>query len=268
MEQPVTHDPLRGEPRRKGEAGSVPCVSLLGVKVHSLDMDRALDIVRGYARGGEPHIVVTADASMIVAARDDEDLRSIVNSADLVTPDGSGILLGSKWLGRPLLDRVSGVDLSRQLCRMAAEDGFSVFLLGAAPGVAEEAARNLEGEFAGLKIAGTHHGYFSEAESAEIAAMVKQSGAGALLVALGIPRQEKWIRDHLGELGVGVAIGVGGTLDVFSGRVKRAPAWMQRHGLEWLYRLARNPRKIAKVATLPRFMALVLREKFFRGKVG
>ncbi|MGC8862683.1 MAG: WecB/TagA/CpsF family glycosyltransferase [Armatimonadota bacterium] len=242
-------------------AGHLPRVDILGLKVHCIDMARALDAIRDFVASGRPHMVVTADSSMVVLARHDEDFRALVNSADLVTPDSSGILLAAKLLGRPIKERVSGCDLSRQICRAAAEDGFSVYLLGAGPGVAEEAARKLREEFTGLEIAGTHHGYFDRSQESEIAARVRSSGARVLLVGMGIPRQERFIRDHLEELGVGVAMGVGGTLDVLSGRVKRAPVWMQRHGLEWLHRLAVNPRKFPKVATLPRFLGMVLLEK-------
>jgi len=239
----------------------LPSIDLLGVKVHRIDVPEALDTIRGFIRSGKPHMVVTADSSMIVLAQRDSDFRALVNAADLVTPDSSGVLLGAKLLGTPLKERVSGVDLGREICRMAAQDGFSVYLLGGAPGVAEAAAERLTEAFPGLQIAGTQHGYFDPSEDSGVAAKVMASGAKALLVGMGIPRQEKFIRDHLNELGVCVAMGVGGTLDVLSGKVKRAPAWMQRHGLEWLYRLVRNPRKISKVATLPRFLALVLREK-------
>ena len=242
----------------------MPNIDILGVKVHRIAMPEALDAIRGFIASGKPHIVVTADSSMIVLAQRDGDFRALVNAADLVTPDSSGILLAAKLLGRPIKERVSGVDLSREICRMAAEDGFSVYLLGGAPGVAEAAAERLTEAFPGLQIAGTQHGYLEPSEESEIASKIRASGAKALLVGMGIPRQEKFIRDHLNELGVCVAMGVGGTFDVLSGKVKRAPAWMQRHGLEWLHRLVRNPRKISKVATLPRFLSLVLSERLRR----
>ena len=257
----MTQDTTRGTEHRATGAGALPRVFILGVGVHRIDMPEAVEISRRFIESGKPHIVVTADASGIALAQHDQDFRDLVNRADLVTPDGAGILLGAKWLGTPLKARVSGVDMTRELCRMAAEDGFSVYLLGSAPGIAEAAAENLKSAFPVLAIAGTQHGYFGDSEDAEVARKVKASGAKVLLVAMGIPRQEKWIRDHVENTGTRIAMGVGGTFDVFSGRVKRAPAWMQRHGLEWLYRLAQNPRKISKVATLPRFMALVLRER-------
>jgi N-acetylglucosaminyldiphosphoundecaprenol N-acetyl-beta-D-mannosaminyltransferase len=242
-------------------SSEIDSITLLGVRIHRVDMPTTMDLIHGFIARGKPHILVTADASGISLAQRDEDFRQLVNNADLVTPDGSGLLWAGSKLGTPLIERVSGVDIARNLCEMAAREGFSVYFLGAAPGVAEQAAGNLKSQYPGLTVAGTRDGFFTDEESSAIAAEIKASGAKALLVAMGIPRQEKWIRDHLNDLGVCVAIGVGGTFDVFSGNVKRAPKWMQNHGLEWAYRLAMNPRKISKVAELPKFAKLVLREQ-------
>jgi N-acetylglucosaminyldiphosphoundecaprenol N-acetyl-beta-D-mannosaminyltransferase len=239
-----------------------PFVTLLGVKIHRVDMASTLDLIREFVASGKPHIIVTADAAGVVRAQTDAEFRELVNNADLVTPDGAGVLWGARKLGTPLIERVSGVEIAREMCRIAAEDGFSIYFLGAAPGVAELAAANLAKQYPGLQIAGTHDGYFDPSHDAEIAAMVKASGAKALLVAMGIPRQEEFIRDNMEQLGVCVAMGVGGSFDVFSGKVKRAPDWWQRHGLEWLYRLAMDPRnKIAKVWSLRKFVSLVLRAR-------
>jgi len=257
----MTQEPPSSSDKGVDMPSDIRCISIAGVKVHMVDMAATMDLVGRWIGGGGPHHVVTADASAIVIAREDTELRDIMNQADLVTPDGAGILLGSKWLGTPLQHRVSGVDIARNVCRMAAEARFSVFLFGAAPGIAEQAASNLAREFPGFTVAGTRDGFYAPEDEAGIVSQIRESGARALLVALGIPKQEKFIRRHLHELGVGVAIGVGGSLDVFSGSVKRAPEWMQRHGLEWAYRLAQNPRKISKVATLPRFVLMVLRER-------
>lgn len=261
----MTQDPPRASEYSDNEADRLPSISLLGVRVHRVDMDTTLRLIKQWVQGSEPHMIVTADASSIVIAHDDPEYREIVNTADLVTPDGAGILLGSKWLGTPLASRVSGVDVAKHICAMAAEGGWSVYFLGAAPGVAEAAAENLKKDYPNLKIAGIHDGYFSTSQDAEIAALVKASGAKAILVAMGIPRQEKLIHQYMNDMGVCVAIGVGGSFDVFSGNVNRAPVWMQRHGLEWLYRLAQNPKKISKVAALPKFMAMVWKEKLIGG---
>lgn len=245
---------------------NLPCIRILGIKVHRITMADALDTIKRYITSGKPHMIVTADASMIARAQDDTDLRDIINDADLVTPDGSGIIKGAKILGTPLIERVSGVDLARELCRMSAEDGFSVFFLGAEPGIAESAAENLAKSYPGMKVAGIHDGYFKPDNDPEIAGLVKKSGAQALLVAMGIPRQEKFIKQYMSDMGINVAIGVGGSFDVFSGKVKRAPVWFQNHGLEWAYRLAKDPSKISKVSVLPKFLMLVYKERLFGGK--
>ncbi len=236
-----------------------PFIKILGVKVHRIDMATTLDLIRKFVASANPHIIVTADASGIGRAQNDSEFRDLIDKADLVTPDSAGVLWGAAKLGTPLIERVSGVDIAREMCRIAAEDGFSIYFLGAAPGVAELAAENLAAQHPGLKIAGTHDGFFDSSRDAEIAKIVSDSGAKALLVAMGIPRQEKFIRDNMDELGVCVAMGVGGSFDVFSGKVKRAPEWFQRHSLEWLYRLAMDPKnKLSKVWSLRKFVALIL----------
>lgn len=239
-----------------------PFVTLLGVNVHRVDMAATLGLIRGFVASGKPHVIITADSSGIVRAQNDAEFRNLINNADLVTPDSAGVLWAARKLGTPLIERVSGVEIAREMCRIAAEDGFSIYFLGAAPGVAELAAENLKRQYPGLQVAGTHDGYFDPLHDREIAALVKASGAKALLVAMGIPRQEKFIRDNMDELGVCAAMGVGGSFDVFSGKVKRAPEWFQNHGLEWLYRLAMDPKnKISKVWSLRKFVSLVIRAR-------
>lgn len=233
-------------------------VTILGVGIDDVNTDEALAIMEGFISSRKPHMVVTADSSGIVMSRYDPELRAIINSADLVTPDSYGILWAARRQGTPLRERVSGIDIVNLLCKRAAEKGYSIFLLGAAPGVSEAAAENLKRECPGLVVAGTHHGFFREEESPKIAEYVKSCQPDILFVALGIPRQEKWIARHMHQLGVPLSMGVGGSFDVISGRVRRAPKWMQEHGLEWAFRLANNPRKIGKVLTLPRFVTMVL----------
>ncbi|MBI2843233.1 MAG: WecB/TagA/CpsF family glycosyltransferase [Armatimonadetes bacterium] len=236
-------------------------ISLLGVRIDNVTMDGALSAIERFNESGAPHIIVTADASAIVVAQSDEEFRRIVNEADLVTPDSAGILLVSGWYGSRLKEKVSGVDLTVEIACIAAEKGYPIFLLGAAPGVAELAAENLKKRFPELNVAGTHHGFFENDE--EMVRAVAESGAKVLFVAMGIPKQEKWIARNLDRLNVAVAVGVGGTFDVLSGRVNRAPEWMRKHGLEWAHRLASNPRKIGKVMTLPKFLWLVIVDRMF-----
>jgi N-acetylglucosaminyldiphosphoundecaprenol N-acetyl-beta-D-mannosaminyltransferase len=233
-------------------------IDLLGLPISRVTSREALAILAEFVRAGEPRLVVTADASAVVTAARDADFRAIVKNAALVTPDGAGILWACRRLGRPLPERVSGVDLMERLCELAGQHGWSAFFYGAAPGVAAEAAASLQARFPGMRIAGSAHGFLSSEEQAALEDQIRAARPELLFVAMGIPRQEKWIGSRMQSLGVPVAMGVGGSFDVFAGRVSRAPLWMQRRGLEWLYRLSKNPRKISKVAALPQFVLLVL----------
>jgi N-acetylglucosaminyldiphosphoundecaprenol N-acetyl-beta-D-mannosaminyltransferase len=238
-------------------------VTILGLRVDRISPDEALRMVEGFISSRTPRHVVTADASMAVIARRDADLQAIVQQADLVTPDGAGILWASRLLRTPVTEKVSGVDLVAQLCRLSAEQGYQVFFLGAAPGVADEAAVNLRIKYPGAQIVGTRDGFFTPEQEPEIVAQIKAAAPDVLLVAFGIPKQEKWISRYKTALDVPVSVGIGGSFDVYSGRVKRAPIWMQKASLEWLYRLWSNPKKIGKVMTLPKFALLALRQRFF-----
>ncbi len=237
-------------------------ISLLGIRIDKITFPTAMEAVKDFIESGTPHIIVTADASAVVIAQEDKVLAEIINSADLVTPDSSGIMIASKWYGSPLPQKVSGVDLAVEMADLAAREGYPMFLLGAAPGVAEEAARELVRRYPPLKIAGVRDGFFTD--ESEVVQAVAASGAKILLVAMGIPRQEKFIAGNMERMGISVGMGVGGTFDVLSGRVTRAPQWMRRHGLEWVHRLASNPKKITKVATLPRFLWMVLVDRLRR----
>jgi N-acetylglucosaminyldiphosphoundecaprenol N-acetyl-beta-D-mannosaminyltransferase len=232
-----------------------------GLRVHRLDMDRALQTIDAFIRAGSDHHVITLDASMCVIARTDDELRSIAQTAELVTPDGAGILWACRRHGTPLPERVSGVEIVERLCALSPLRGYRLFFFGAGPDIAEAAADRMRERYPGCQIVGTRDGYFTPEDEPEIVDQIRAAAPHVLLVALGIPKQEKWIARHRRELGVPVLIGVGGSFDVHSGQVKRAPEWVQRLNLEWLYRLLKNPRKIAKVMTLPRFVWMTLRGK-------
>lgn len=210
---------------------------------------------------GGAHQVVTLNAEMAVLATHDADFGAVVRAADMVVPDGAGVVWAAKVLGRRLLARVAGYDLMLGIAGLAAERGESVFLLGGKPGIADMAGEALRARYPGLRMAGTHHGYFAEDESHAIVDAVKRSGATYLFVALGAPKQEKWIAEHKAALlssGVRVCMGVGGSLDVLAGVVARAPDWIGRMGLEWLYRLVTQPRRARRMFALPRFVYAVL----------
>lgn len=222
-------------------------------------MDAALARIDDFIASGQPHFVVTADSSGLYAQLRDEAFREVFAKADLVTPDSFGVVWAAKRLGKPVAGRVSGVELVDRLCARSAEKGYRIFILGAGPGVAEMAAERLRLRYPGCNIVGTRHGFFPAEDDRIVAEEVAQWKPDILFVAMGIPRQEKFIVATMDVIRANVAIGVGGSFDVFSGKTRRAPKLIQRMNLEWLWRLAMNPRKFSKAATLPRFAWLVLR---------
>lgn len=236
-----------------------PRVHVLGVPVDQLTMDQTLERVEAMIESGESHLVVTADSSGIVMAQTDEELMSLYRKADLSTPDSNGVVWAMKRKGSPQRERVTGVELADRICALSPAKGWSIFLLGSEPGVAEQAARNLEIKYPGIKIAGHRHGYFKAEEDMDVAAEVAPFSPDVLLVAMGIPRQEKFIVRTMPTIRARVAIGVGGTLDVFAGKVKRAPVIFQKMKMEWLWRLLLNPTKFSKVKLLPKFVMMNLK---------
>ena len=234
-------------------------VDVLGVGFDNFTMEQAVAEARRLIASGGGHYAVTPNPEIVELCREDEALREIVNAADLVLPDGIGIIYGAKILGTPLRQRLPGVDFAGRLMEVMAREGQTLFLLGAKPGVADRAKAVLEGLYPGLAVVGTHDGYFQE--DGPVVEAIRRSGAQVVFVCLGAPKQERWMALHGRETGAGLLVGLGGCLDVFSGEVKRAPKVFQRMGLEWLYRLASNPSRAGRMVKLPLFMAHVLREK-------
>lgn len=227
-------------------------LDILGVKLHPVTMAQAVERIVAFS--GEPRLrlVVTLGTEMVMRAQEDREFRDLVNGADLVVADGAGLLWAAGRCGYRLPERVAGIDLVGRLADHLAAAGGSFYLLGAAPGVAQDAARTLQERHPGLRIVGVRDGFFREDEP--VIADVAASGASVLLAGLGSPRQERWMRVHGDRLGVGAGIGVGGSFDVLSGRKTRAPQWMIRLHLEWLYRLLCEPSRLMRMMALPRFM--------------
>jgi len=227
-------------------------------------MQETVDKIAGFIKSGKPHRVLTLNPEFLYRAQSDPELMELARRADLVTPDGIGIVWGCRMAGRPGVERVTGIDLMLSLIPRAAREGWRVYLLGAAPGVAEEAAARLRQDFPDLQVAGTHHGYFSEGdEAAAVAEKVRQARPQLLFVALGAPKQELWIDRYLEQTGASVAIGVGGSFDVIAGKVPRAPLWSQPLHLEWLARLLRQPSRWRRQLVLPKYVWLVLKRYWF-----
>lgn len=254
---------ILSEPRETGEER----VDMLGVPIARIDMEGALERVAGFIAERSPHMIVTSDTPGIVRAHDDPEYQEIVRSAAMVTADGRGVVWMARVLGLPVTERVAGADLVERICEVAAQRGYRVYLIGARPGVAEEAAGALQARYPGLRVVGTQHGYFTPEEEPEIVRAIAAAGPDILFVAFGAPKQERWIRQHQAQINVPVAIGVGGTFDLLAGRVKRAPAWMQRAGLEWLWRLLREPRRLPRMWALPKLLWITLREALRRRSV-
>jgi N-acetylglucosaminyldiphosphoundecaprenol N-acetyl-beta-D-mannosaminyltransferase len=237
-------------------------ISILGVSVDNLTEDQALACVAGFIAAGGPHHVVTVNPEFIMEARRNAAFRTTLAAADLATPDGFGLLLVAKWRGTPLRGRVTGVELTGRIAAEGARRGWSLFLLGAAPGVAERAAATLVGRYPGLRIAGCYAGSPRSEDEPRIRALITEVRPHVLLVAYGHPAQDLWIARNQPHLRVPVAIGVGGVFDYLAGVTPRAPGWMRRLGLEWLYRLIRQPRRWPRILTaVPLFLWAALRER-------
>jgi N-acetylglucosaminyldiphosphoundecaprenol N-acetyl-beta-D-mannosaminyltransferase len=223
-------------------------VNFAGIKVDNVTLDECKAKVEGFLSSGDRHLIVTPNPEIIVTLQKDQELKGIVNSASLRIPDGISMVVVSKILRTPLKERVSGIDLMLKLVGLKKK----IFLLGGAPGVAQEAA----GKLPGANVVGIHHGYFND--DAEVIRMIKDTRPDILFVGLGAGRQEKWISKHLKELDIPVSMVIGGSLDVISGRKKRAPKWIQKLYIEWLYRLITEPQRIKRQLALPRFLFLTL----------
>jgi N-acetylglucosaminyldiphosphoundecaprenol N-acetyl-beta-D-mannosaminyltransferase len=236
-------------------------VRILGVRIDDASYEDLLDAVDRYVASGQPHQIVTVNTEMVVAAYQDGAFRQMLNTADLNVADSVGLMLAARLLGRPLRQRVTGSDGIWILAAHCARSGYRPFLLGAAPGVAETVSQRLRAANPGLSVAGTHAGSPRLEDQDRVVAAVRAASPDLLLVAYGVPAEEKWIARNRDCLGVPVMIGVGGAFDFAAGVTKRAPAWMRRTGLEWLYRLAREPWRWRRQLALPRFITLVISDR-------
>lgn len=229
---------------------------VLHVGFDNITMDEALARAEAMLEEEGADTVVTPNPEMVWLCRKDEELRKALDAASLVLPDGIGIVYGAKILGRPLRERVPGADFGLALMERMAKTGKSVYLLGAKPGVAEEAARRLSERFPGLRIAGTNDGYFTE--DGPVVGKINAAAPDLLLVCLGMSKQELWMERNRDRLSVRLMAGLGGSLDVYAGTVQRAPESWQRHNLEWLYRLVKQPSRFGRMLKLPAFLAAVV----------
>ena len=248
------------------DESAIQSVTILGVRVDRCSQHQTLAymqelIERKKADEAESvtcQQVVTVNVEFVMAAQQNTQFRDYINHAALSVPDGIGVVLAARYLGKPVPERVTGTDLMPELARLCARQGYRLYLLGAAPGVAECAATRLQELAPGLQIAGTYAGSPAPDEEDAIIERIRAARADVLCVAYGAPAQDMWIGRNLSRLPVALSMGVGGAFDFLSGRQVRAPRWMQKGGLEWLYRLYREPRRWRRMLALPRFALHVL----------
>ncbi len=234
-------------------------IELLGVGFDNVNMSEAVERGVEMLLSDGTHYVVTPNPEIVETCRKNPAAKEAVINADLVIADGIGVVYGSRIRKTPLKCRVPGIELGEAMVEQCVKLGKSVYFLGCKPGIAEKAAENLKAKYPGLHVVGTADGYFKD--DAAAAAKVRESGADLLFVCLGAPKQEIFMKNYGEATGAHLMMGLGGSLDVFAGAVERAPKFYQDHGLEWLYRLMKNPSRIGRMMKLPLFLIHVMGEK-------
>jgi N-acetylglucosaminyldiphosphoundecaprenol N-acetyl-beta-D-mannosaminyltransferase len=254
-EVPLT--PVLSQGEREQYSSPVPSIDILGVRVDDVTYAEALGLVERYIAEGGPHLITTPNPEFVMLARRDPAFRALLAGAALNVPDGIGLLLAARLQGEQFREHVRGTDLVERLATLGAARGHRWFLLGAADGVAREAAERLQARHPGLRIVGAAPGSPRPRDDDATRALIRAAGpVDLILVAYGAPTQERWMHRNLGPLGIPVGIGVGGVLNFLSGRVPRAPGWVQRLELEWLHRLVVQPWRWRRQLSLPHFAAL------------
>ena len=239
---------------------------ILGVRFDDLTQQEAAQQGRQLLEEDKFHYVVTPNPEFLLAAEKDPEFRRVLNAADLVLPDGIGVVYSAKILGTPLKERVPGIEFAEAMLSALNEMGGRLYLLGAKPGVAEEAGRRICARYPALVLCGTHDGYFKDEQA--ILPEIAAAKPDLLFVCLGAPKQEKWMARWGRHTGAKLAIGLGGCLDVFAGNVQRAPERWQKLGLEWAYRLKKEPKRIGRMAKLPLVLVKAAGQRIRPGKKG
>ncbi len=234
-------------------------VNVLGVMVDKVNVDQASNMILDFVKSSSgTHTVFTPNSEIIMAAYRDSEFCNILNSSDLVTADGIGVVYASKIVKNPILERAAGYDIACMTLDKLSKLGGTLYLFGSKPGVAVAAADNIEKKYKGICVVGTSDGYFDAEKEKKIIEDINNKKPDLLFVCLGAPKQEKWIHSHKDELSAKVCLGIGGSIDVFAGNVKRAPQFFTNHGIEWLYRLVKQPSRFVRMLDLPKFGFKVL----------
>ncbi len=235
-------------------------IYILDIPVSVVNRQQAKENIINWLENEKPKVVYTPNPEMIMMAIKDEKLKKAMYKADMIVPDGIGVVWASKYASQRITERVAGCDLIQEVMKEIANTEKTVYFLGGAPGIAEKAAENMKNKYKGLKISGVHDGYFNEEQEKVIIEEIAALKPDLLLVGLGVPKQEKWIYANKDKLNFKVAIGVGGSFDVLSGNVKRAPLIFQKLNLEWFYRLITQPTRFKRMLELPKFAFKVKKE--------
>lgn len=242
-------------------------IKVLGIPIHLLRKQAALDWIEHAIAEKKPCQIITGNPEMIMAAQKDQRFFQVMNQADLVVPDGIGLVLAIRHLLKAKVpERVTGFDLATSFFQRAAQKGYSIYLLGGVPQMAEKAAHYLVKSFPGLQIKGTHHGFLTEEDYLQLITELASLKPDLLLVGMGAPRQEYFIADHKDQYQVPVSIGVGGCIDHWAGEKERAPLWLQNLHLEWFYRLIKEPRRFFRMLALPKFVLYAAKYKEGRSR--
>mgnify|MGYP000533685362 CR=1 FL=1 len=233
-------------------------IKILGIKINKLDLGQAIKEIDKFIISEGNKYVVTPNSEMIVMAQKDKKLAHIINNSDLSVPDGAGVVLASKLNREKLSERVAGFDLMGALLNLASEEGYSIYLLGSKPGIVDITRDKILLKYPDLEISGIHHGYLDKGLQKGVIEEINHLKPDILFVGMGVPLQEEFIYNNISTLRVKIAMTVGGSFDVLAEKVNRAPIWMQRLNLEWLFRLIQEPRRIGRMTALPKFVYMVL----------
>ena len=238
-------------------------ISILGVPIDAVTRDEAGIITENLIKESNKSckMIFAPNVEFIMYAQKDKEFFDILKQSSLSTPDSIGVIIGAKLQKKSFPERIPGQSYFRKIIELSNEKGYSIYLLGGKPGIPEKAKENLEKIFPNVNIVGVHHGYFNENEGKEVIEEINKLQPNVLFVALGAPRQEKWIYNHRNELKVDVATGQGGTYDYEAGKIKRAPVWVQKIGMEWFWRLCREPKRIKRQLVLPVYLVKILFKK-------
>ncbi|WP_019915039.1 WecB/TagA/CpsF family glycosyltransferase [Paenibacillus sp. HW567] len=239
----------------------IPTVPIFGIRVSKVDMKATVSYLTEAVRNREPHQVITANPIMVMTALDNPAYMEIMKSAELVVPDGTGVVWAAEYCHEPVAERVAGFDLLHELLHQGESYNWKVYLLGSTPEVIGETATRLQSQYPGIIIAGYHDGFFGPEADEEILNTINQAQPDLLFVARGADSQEPWIAKYKSRLNIPVMMGVGGSFDVISGKSRRAPKAFQKLRAEWLYRLLKEPTRYKRMLALPKFAVKVLREK-------